>query len=173
MPSADAFVEAVRAEFLAKRRQAEGAIAQLDADARTVQLDAESNSVAMLMQHIAGNLRSRFGDFLTSDGEKPERDRDAEFVAGTLRGPALEEAWREGWETLLGALDGLRPEDLGRTVTIRGEAHTVPRALARSLAHTSEHVGQIVLLSKHLAGARWRTLSIPRGESRTWRPPRR
>jgi uncharacterized damage-inducible protein DinB len=115
-----------------------------------------------------GNLRSRWTDFFASDGEKPDRDRDAEFeLAGTDGRAALLAAWEAGWATFLGVLDELTPADLDRTVTIRGEPYTVLRAVQRGIAHACYHAGQIVLLGKHFAGAEWRTLSIPRGQSRT------
>jgi hypothetical protein len=164
------YLGAVRDEFLRYRRLAEAAVAQLSPDEVVRSIDPESNSVAAIMQHIAGNLTSRFTDFLTTDGEKATRDRDAEFVTGTLEPESLARAWQEGWSTLFASLDALSPEDLERGVTIREEPHTVVAALERSLAHTAHHVGQIVFLAKHLRGSAWRTLSIPRGASRTWRP---
>src|SRR5690606_5792830 len=124
------------------------------------------NSVAVLMKHVGGNLRSRWTGFLTTDGEKPDRDRDSEFAIGPddSRDRILDR-WQEGWRCLEDALRSLDPADLERTVHIRGEPHTVPQALHRSLAHTAQHTGQIVLLAKHLCGSAWRTLSIPRGQS--------
>lgn len=165
------YLDSVRGEFLRQRGLADGALAQLSPAKRLSALDPASNSVAVLMQHIAGNLRSRFTAFLTTDGEKPERDRDSEFVAEATDAPALARAWEEGWNILLATLDALTPDDLTKTVTIRGEALSVVAALERSLAHTSGHVGQIVFMAKHLQGKAWRTLSIPRGQSRAWRPP--
>ena len=130
-------------------------------------LDAEANSIALVMKHMAGNMRSRWRDFLTSDGEKPDRRRDTEFE----RHPedsraALRQRWEEGWRLTREAIAALAPDDLARTVTIRGEPHTVLQAIARQLTHYAYHVGQIVLLAKHRAGDRWQTLSIPRGRSR-------
>jgi hypothetical protein len=126
----------------------------------------ESNSLALIVKHVAGNLRSRFTDFLDSDGEKPGRDRDREFeITPEDTRASLMEAWETGWARLFGALEPLGEEELRRTVHIRGEPHTVVGALQRSLAHTVSHTGQIVLLAKLLAGASWRTLSIPRGKS--------
>ncbi len=167
------YLDGLRQAFAGQRDLAERAVAQLSPNDLTRQLDAESNSVEMLMRHIGGNLSSRFADFLETDGEKAERDRDGEFVA-SAPGEAAESArraWDAGWATLEAALGALSPDDLERTVRIRGVAHTVPGALERSLAHTSHHVGQIVFLAKHLRSEAWRTLSIPRGQSRTWRPP--
>jgi hypothetical protein len=145
----------------------EGALAQAsDADLHTL-VDPEANSLAVIAQHVSGNLRSRFTDFLTSDGEKPTRDRDAEFVApdGATRDALLAD-WQAGWAVTLASLESLHPEDLGHTVTIRGEAFLVVEALNRSAAHTAYHVGQMVLLAKHFAGAAWRSLSIPKGKSK-------
>lgn len=168
---ASEYLRSLRDEFGRQRDMAERAIAQVSSADLSSRLDGEANSIAMLMQHLAGNHTSRFSDFLTTDGEKPSRDRDAEFVEGTLHGDELHAAWERGWATLEAALSGLSAADLTRLVTIRGEPLTVVRALERALAHTGYHVGQIVLLAKHLAGQRWTTLSIPRGRSRTWRPP--
>jgi hypothetical protein len=130
-------------------------------------LDPESNSLAVIVRHVAGNQRSRWRDFLTSDGEKPDRDRDAEFelAPGTTRAELMA-LWAEGWRWLFEAIAPLRPEDLLRQVAIRGEPHTVLEAIDRQLAHYAQHVGQIVFLAKHWAGSRWKTLSIPRGRSR-------
>ena len=144
----------------------ERAIAQVsDANLHT-QVDSDSNSIAIIAKHLAGNLRSRFGDFLTSDGEKPTRNRDAEFEMPTpvSRGEMLRE-WESGWATALGAINGLTVEDLERTVYIRGEGFPVLEALNRLAAHAAYHVGQIVFLAKHFAGPSWKTLSIPRNRS--------
>jgi len=156
------------------RSLAEGAIAQMTEEELFRQIDGESNSIAIVMRHVAGNLKSRFTDFLTSDGEKPGRHRDGEFELpeGTTRETIVAD-WDLGFARLESALASLTPDDLTKTVRIRGEAHTVLEALHRSLAHTSMHVGQIVLLAKHLRGANWRTLSIPRGQSETFAGPRR
>jgi hypothetical protein len=143
------------------------ALAQVaDADWRRT-LDADGNAVAHLVKHVAGNQRSRWRDFLTSDGEKPDRDRDSEFVATAADSPAaLRARWEEGWGLLFAALAPLREEDLGRTVAIRGEPHTVLQAILRQQSHYAYHVGQVVLLARHFAGPRWTSLSIPRGMSR-------
>lgn len=149
------------------RALAERAIAQVADDDLGVALDGEGNSIAVLMQHVGGNLQSRFRDFLTSDGEKPDRDRDAEFEAPVSAARAdLLARWDAGWATALRALEALEPADLDRTVHVRGEAFLVPEALSRSVTHTAYHVGQIVLLAKHHAGSGWATLSIPKGRSR-------
>jgi hypothetical protein len=160
-------LEDLAASFRKQRELAERALGQVDDDAFFRALDAEANSLAVLVQHVGGNLRSRFRDFLSSDGEKPDRDRDGEFelAAGATRA-AIAARWEAGWTALFDALAELAPEDLLRRVTIRGEPHTVVQALDRALAHVAQHVGQIVLLAKHWAGPAWRTLSIPRGGSR-------
>jgi uncharacterized damage-inducible protein DinB len=152
-------------EFQKTRLLADRAIAQLSDDQLHIRLDDEANSVAVLMQHMAGNMRSRWTDFLTSDGEKPWRQRDAEFDPPLLTRAELLASWENGWGTLFGALDGLTDDDLARTVTIRGEAQAVLSALARQLVHYAGHAYQIVLLAKHLQGPAWTTLSIARGQS--------
>ena len=153
----------VRVQFEKMKRLAEGALAQAGDDQLNVALDAESNSLAVIAKHMAGNLRSRFTDFLTTDGEKPNRNRDGEFeIAGPVARQMVMEDWERGWQVLFGALDGLTPADLRREVVIRGERHTVVQALNRQLTHHSYHVGQIVFLAKHLRSDRWKTLSLPR-----------
>ena len=126
-------------------------------------LDADANSIALIVKHVAGNMRSRWTDFLTTDGEKPDRHRDGEFErdASDTR-EAILGRWEAGWHLVFSALQSLQPSDLGKTVTIRGEPHTVVQAVNRQVSHYSAHVGQIVLLAKHFAGPRWQTLSIPR-----------
>lgn len=145
----------------------EKALAQVpDAHLHT-ELDANSNSVAVIVKHVAGNLRSRFADFLTADGEKPDRDRDGEFeMPGQASREEILRWWERGWATALSSIEALRPEDLERTVTIRREPFAVVEALNRSVTHTAYHVGQIVYLARHFAGAGWTTLSIPKGMSR-------
>jgi hypothetical protein len=149
-----------------QKRLAEGAIAQLSDEELFRTLDPESNSVAILMKHMAGNMHSRFTDFLTSDGEKPTRHRDQEFVMGanTTRDDIMR-YWEEGWQSVLDTIKSLKPEDVERTVTVRGEPHTVLQAINRQIAHYAHHSGQIVFLAKHLKGSDWKTLSIPRGKS--------
>jgi uncharacterized damage-inducible protein DinB len=149
------------------RELGEKALAQIPDEHLNTQLDPGSNSVAVIVKHVAGNLRSRFTDFLTTDGEKPDRDRDSEFeIPNRVHRSDLNRWWEDGWAALLGAIESLRPEDLDRVVTIRGEPHSVPEALSRSITHTAYHVGQIVYLARHFAGAEWTTLSIPKGMSR-------
>jgi Protein of unknown function (DUF1572) len=130
-------------------------------------LDPEANSIALVMKHVAGNMRSRWTEFLTTDGEKPDRDRDREFVIGPDDTKAnIVSAWNEGWTRTFAAISSLSVDDLGRTVSIRGEQHTVVEAINRQMTHYAAHVGQIVLLAKHYAGANWQSLSIPRGKSK-------
>jgi hypothetical protein len=145
----------------------DAAMAQVPADADFDRmLDADSNSIAMIVQHIAGNFRSRYREFLTTDGEKADRDRDREFET---QAPATREdvlrIWNEGWAVALSALEALTPSDLDRSITIRGEAFLVVEALNRSVTHTAYHVGQIVYLARHFASPNWRSLSIPKGKS--------
>jgi hypothetical protein len=128
-------------------------------------LDGEMNSIAIVVKHIAGNMRSRWTDFLTTDGEKPNRDRDTEFVNPPATREALLQVWEDGWSRVFRALEPLSDSDLGRTVTIRGEAHSVMQAINRQMAHYANHVGQIVLLAKHFAHERWQPLTIPRDRS--------
>jgi len=153
------------------KKLADGAIAQLSDDDLFRVIDPESNSVAIVMRHVGGNLRSRFTDFLTTDGEKPNRHRDAEFEvpAGTTR-ETIEADWEHGFRTFRNAAAALTPDDLLREVFIRGERHTVMQALQRAITHLAYHVGQIAFLAKHLRSTNWRTLSIPRGQSETYRP---
>lgn len=166
------YLTAVLAEFRRYKRLGDGAIEQASDEDLVAAIDDESNSIAVIAKHVGGNLRSRWSDFLTTDGEKPDRDRDAEFVVdpGRATRAAVMAWWEEGWRALFGSLEALAPDDLLRTVTIRGEPHSVVRAIERSLAHTAYHVGQIVLLAKHRRGAEWRSLSIPKGQSKTFRP---
>lgn len=160
--------------FEAVRRHAERALAQVD-DARfSRRLDPESNSLALIVKHLAGNLVSRWTDFLVTDGEKPTRRRDAEFEdepADTRA--ALMRQWEEGWAALFAALRSLAPADLDRDVLIRGEPLSVVDAVERQKEHYAYHVGQIVFLAKHLVGADWRSLSIPRGRSEQFHAERR
>ena len=160
------YLEEVRRQMRGHKRIGEGAMAQLrDADF-FVTLDPESNSVAILVKHLAGNMRSRFTDFLTTDGEKPDRFRDREFEVreATARDDVMR-WWEEGWACVMGAIDSLKPEDVTRAVTIRGELHTVLQAINRQIAHYAAHIGQIVFLTKHLRSSEWKTLTIPRGKS--------
>ena len=151
------------------KRLGDGAIAQLTDEQLFVTLDPQSNSVAILVKHMAGNMLSRFRDFLTSDGEKPDRSRDQEFELDTATRVEVMRWWEQGWAQVFSTLDGLTPEDVTHTVTIRGEPHTVLQAINRQIAHYAYHIGQIVLLAKHLRGGEWSTLSIPRGQSEKYK----
>jgi hypothetical protein len=145
---------------------ADKAIAQVDSAALFSRLDPESNSIALIMKHMAGNMRSRWTDFLTSDGEKADRHRDREFeIEPADTREHVISLWEDGWSRVLGAVSALRPDDLGRTVRVRQEGHTVLEAINRQLTHYAGHVGQIILLAKYHAGPRWQTLSIPKGKS--------
>jgi hypothetical protein len=144
----------------------ERAIAQTPDEALHTELDANSNSIAVIVKHVGGNLRSRFRDFLTADGEKPDRNRDGEFEMPERASRAqILQWWEDGWTTALGAIDALTPDDLAHTVRIRGEGFLVGEALNRSVTHTAYHVGQIVYLARHFAGPAWKSLTIPKGES--------
>lgn len=164
------YLEEIKRQMRGHKRMAENAMVQLDdADLFTV-IDSESNSVAILVKHMAGNARSRFTDFLSSDGEKPDRLRDREFeISATTTREEIMRWWEGGWSCVFSTLDSLKPEDVTRTVTIRQEPHTVLQALNRALAHYAQHVGQIVFLSKHLRSGEWKTLSIPRGQSENYK----
>ena len=159
------YVEDTLSLFHYYKKLAERAIDQLTDEQLFATLDDESNSIGIVIRHMAGNMRSRWTDFLTSDGEKPDRDRDSEFVSPPATRESLLERWEEGWGCLFGALEPLSDADLGRTVTIRGEAHSVMQAINRQVAHYGYHVGQIVMLAKHFAHDRWQTLSVPRNRS--------
>ncbi|HVO12943.1 MAG TPA: DUF1572 family protein [Vicinamibacteria bacterium] len=148
--------------FRDTKKQADGALSQVPYERWQERLDAGSNSLVTLMLHISGNQLSRWTDFLDSDGEKPTRDRDAEFEDGELTREALVERWEQGWDTLFAAIESLGESDLVRTVTIRKEPHFVVEAINRQIAHYALHVGQMLFLAKHLAGESWRSQSIPR-----------
>lgn len=164
------YLEEARRQLRGHKRMAEGAMSQLRDEDFFVTLDPESNSVAVLVKHLAGNMRSRFTDFLTSDGEKPNRFRDQEFelTPSTTRAEIMQ-LWEEGWVCVFEAIDPLKPEEVMRSVTIRGEPHTVLQAINRQIAHYAQHIGQIVFLAKHLRSNEWRTLTIPRGKSEEYK----
>ena len=143
----------------------ERALAQLSDEQLLTVLDGESNSIAVIVKHLTGNMRSRFTDFLTSDGEKASRDRDAEFEDPPRARAELMALWDDGWRCVFAALEPLTEEDLRRSITIRGEAHSVMQAINRQVAHYAYHCGQIVLLAKHFKSGEWKTLSIPRRQS--------
>ncbi len=165
MDIAAEFLAAAINAFEANKRLAERAVEQVPDDKLHVALDAHTNSIAVIMKHVAGNLSSRWTDFLTTDGEKPWRHRDDEFVDTFGSRAELLQAWERGWACLFTALKGLEREDLEKTAVIRGEPHSVPLALQRSLGHTCYHIGQIVQLARIHAGEQWNTLTIPRGAS--------
>ena len=148
------------------KKLAEKALDQVSEDDLFRQIDAESNSIAVIVKHIAGNLHSRWRDFLTTDGEKPDRFRDGEFVtlADDTR-ESLMKFWETGWQTLFDAIEPIAPDEFSRTVAIRGEPHTVVEAINRQLTHYSMHIGQIIVLAKHFRSTEWKTLSVPRNRS--------
>jgi Protein of unknown function (DUF1572) len=158
------FLDSIRSEYLRYKKLAEDAIAQLE-DAQLTEGSTAASSIATICWHVAGNLRSRFTDFLTTDGEKPWRKRDEEFEPRSVTRRELIEKWDQGWGVLLGMLGELTDADLEKDVVIRGQRTRVHDALHRSLAHTSYHVGQIVYVAKAAKGAAWTSLSIPLGES--------
>lgn len=163
MPHEREVIDSIRQEFASLKELAERAAAQLDEEAFFATLDADANSVALLMKHVGGNLRSRWTAPFTTDGEKPDRNRDGEFERqpGDARAD-IERRWRDGWDILFSTLDRAAAADLGRPVRIRDQELTFARALTRSLAHTAGHVHQMVMLARHWRGAAWETLSIPR-----------
>ncbi len=169
------YLEEARRQLRGHKRMGEGAMSQLKDEQFFIALDPEANSVAVLVKHLAGNMHSRFTDFLNSDGEKPDRFRDREFeiTSATTRADIME-CWEEGWACVFAAIEPLQPEDVMRTVTIRGEPHTVLQAINRQIAHYAQHIGQIVFLAKHLRSSEWKTLSIPRGKSEEYKtaPPK-
>jgi Protein of unknown function (DUF1572) len=160
------YLEEIRRQFRGHKRLGENAIAQLRDHELHIQLDPEANSIAILIKHMTGNMRSRFTDFLTSDGEKPDRHRDQEFEMSAKATRAdIIIWWEEGWARVFSTVESLKPDDLLQTVTIRGEPHTVVQALNRALAHYAQHTGQLVFLAKHLRSSEWTSLSVPRGKS--------
>lgn len=161
-------IEDFRAEFRRYRATGERALAQMSDGALNHVPAPDGNSAAIIVRHLGGNLVSRFTDFLATDGEKPERDRDSEFRDGAYTRAEVEAAWARGWGVLEAALGGLGDGDLGRTVTIRGQPLSVHAALCRSLAHAGYHVGQIVLLARAGAEGEWRWISIPKGASEAY-----
>ena len=160
------YLENVIAEFRSLKKLGDRAMEQLDDEQFFVTLDPESNSIAVVVKHLAGNMRSRWVDFLTSDGEKPDRYRDQEFIIDeNAKRAEVVELWERGWRHVFDAIEPLRPDDVMRTVIIRREPHTVLQAINRQLGHYATHVGQIIFLAKHLKSTEWKTLSVPRGQS--------
>lgn len=147
------------------RKLGEGAMEQVTDEQLFVTLDEEMNSIAIIVKHMAGNMRSRWSDFLTSDGEKPDRNRDSEFEAPPAPREAVLKLWHEGWNLVFAALAPLSEQDMSRTITIRGEPHSVMQAINRQIAHYAYHCGQIVFLAKHLQNEDWKSLSVPRRQS--------
>ena len=163
------FLNVARANFREIKTNVDRALAQVNDEQFFAALDVESNSIAVIVKHVAGNLRSRWTDFLTSDGEKTDRNRDSEFELGESATRAeLMTGWEEGWRLAFEALNALTPDDLMATIRIRGEPHTVVKASMRQLTHAANHGGQIVFLAKHFAGGSWQTVSIPRGGSQSF-----
>lgn len=159
------YTEDARAIFRQYKKLADAAMAQVHDEDLTRAPDLESNSIAIMVKHMAGNMLSRWTDFLTTDGEKPTRNRDAEFEDAPATRAELLALWERGWACLFAALDPLTDDDLARTVTIRGERHSVMQAINRQVAHYSYHCGQIVFLAKHFQSSDWKSLSIPRKQS--------
>jgi len=160
------YLEEIKRQFQGHKRMGEAALAQLDDTDFFVVIDPES----ALVKHIAGNARSRFTDFLTRDGEKPDRFRDQEFeISEKTTREEVMRWWEQAWSHVFSTLDALKPEDIQRTVTIRQEPHTVMQALNRALAHYAQHIGQLVFLAKHMRSSKWQMLSIPRGKSEDYK----
>ncbi len=159
------YIQDALAVFRYYKRLAERAMEQVTDEQLSVILDPEGNSIAIIVKHMAGNMRSRWTDFLSTDGEKPNRNRDSEFVDPPATRNQLLAEWETGWACVFNAVEPLTDADLARTVTIRSEAHSVMQAINRQLAHYAHHVGQIVLLAKHYACDHWQSLSVPRNQS--------
>jgi hypothetical protein len=151
--------------FQQYKKLADAALAQVTDEQLQTAIDPESNSLAIIVKHMAGNMRSRWTDFLTTDGEKPDRNRDSEFEEPPATRAELMRLWEDGWNRLFSALEPLTDADLGRTITIRGEAHSVMQAINRQVAHYASHCGQIIFLAKHLKAGNWKCLSVPRKQS--------
>jgi len=160
------FLNSCRFELRKMKQRADRALDQVTPEDLFRKLDPDSNSLAEVIKHVGGNLRSRWTDFLSTDGEKAARNRDAEFIASERdTAESLRRIWDDGWACLFEIMETLRPEDLDRSVPIRGEIHSVTEAIHRTMTHSSNHVGQIIYLAKHFAGPRWQTLTVPRGQS--------
>jgi hypothetical protein len=159
------YIEDSLSLFRQTKKLAEGAMEQVSDEQLFTALDEEMNSIAIIVKHMTGNMRSRWTDFLTSDGEKPDRNRDGEFVAPPRTRKELLDLWNGGWEKVFQALEPLSDADLGKKVLIRGEPHSVMQAINRQIAHYSYHCGQIVFIAKHFKGSGWKSLSVPRNKS--------
>lgn len=163
---AEHYLKDAIASFRSHKKLAEKALAQIGDDELFATLDEEGNSIAVIMKHISGNMISRWTDFLTTDGEKPDRNRDMEFViAPEMTKDELMAQWEQGWRCLFGALELLKPDDFNNKVLIRGEEHSIIEAINRQLTHYACHIGQIVFLAKHFRSSDWKSLSIPRNRS--------
>jgi Protein of unknown function (DUF1572) len=147
------------------KKLADKSIKQVSDDEFFRVIDDEANSIAVIVKHIAGNLRSRWSDFLTSDGEKPDRNRDGEFVSENDTRESLLESWENNWQILFDSIEPLTPEDFAKTITIRGQSHTICEAINRQLTHYSYHIGQIAFLAKHFRSEKWQTLSVAKNKS--------
>ena len=160
------YLEEVLRQMKGHKRLADGALQQVTDEEFFRELDPESNSIAIVVKHMAGNMQSRFSNFLASDGEKPDRNRDQEFEIGTsaARKDSMQ-AWEQSWKTVFDSISALKPEDVEKTITIRSEPHTVLQAINRSVAHLAYHTGQIVYLAKYFRSESWKTLSVPRGKT--------
>lgn len=159
------YIEDSLSLFRFYKNMGERAMEQLSDEQLFIALDEEMNSIAIIVKHMAGNMRSRWTDFLTSDGEKPDRNRDTEFVAPPKTRAELMRVWNDGWDRVFHALEPLSDDDMEHKVLIRNEPHSVMQAINRQIAHYSYHCGQIVFLAKHLKGSDWKTLSVPRNKS--------
>jgi hypothetical protein len=162
----DSYLKDSLSLFAHYKKLGENAIAQCPDEGLFRALDDESNSIAVIVKHMAGNMRSRWTDFLTSDGEKPDRNRDSEFEQPPKTRAEVLDVWDIGWKTVFEALEALGDSDMTKTVKIRGEEHSVMQAINRQIAHYSYHVGQIVFLAKHFAGASWKALTVPKNKSK-------
>lgn len=159
------YIQDATSLFLYYKKLGEGAMAQLSDEQLFFALDAEMNSIAIIVKHMSGNMRSRWTDFLTSDGEKADRNRDGEFEDAPQSREEMIKLWNDGWQIVLGTLQTLSDADVTRTVMIRSEPHSVTQAINRQIAHYAYHIGQIVFLAKHLREKNWKSLSVPRGQS--------
>jgi len=164
------YLDEAHRQMRGHKRLAEGAMAQLKDNELFITLDPESNSIALIVKHMSGNMRSRFTGFLTTDGEKSDRHRDQEFeISPATTRSDLTKWWEEGWAQVFAAIEALKPDDVMRKVTIRGEPHTVMQAINRQIAHYAYHTGQIVFMAKHIRSGKWKSLSIPRGKSEDYK----
>jgi uncharacterized damage-inducible protein DinB len=159
------YLEDSLAVFRYYKTLSEKAMGQVSDEQLVAVLDGEMNSIAQIVKHMAGNMRSRWTDFLTTDGEKPDRNRDSEFADPPATRQELMCLWEQGWQCVFTAIEPLSEQDMDKTITIRGEAHSVMQAINRQIAHYTYHCGQIVLLAKHFKHSEWKSLSIPRGQS--------